>query len=298
MLQRLFSLILISFFIIIYFIINILSSLKQTIKERQVKIITMIDYEIVNKIIIDAGEIIQNTSAKNNIYTKGVADFVTKTDIEVQEFIMKELQYKFPNIGFLGEEKHINIKTGTSQWILDPIDGTTNYIYNYRHSAISLALRNNDEIIYGIVYNPFTKEMFTAFKGKGAYLDNQPIKVNDTTKMANALIAVGTSPYYKNMSKALFVKIQEIFSKSLDIRRTGSAALDLAYVACGRHDAYFEYKLKPWDYAAGYLLVKEAGGLVGNITGENISFENISDIIAGCSSELLEQLGDILVSVK
>ncbi len=256
----------------------------------------MINYETVRKIIIDAGEIIQNVPAENSIYTKGIADFVTKTDIEVQKFIMKKLQKIFPNIGFLGEEEQINIKTGSSQWILDPIDGTTNYIYKYQHSAISLALRNNNEILYGIVYNPFTKECFTAIKENGAYLNNQPIKVNNTYKMADALIATGTSPYHKDMASNLFIKIQEVFIKSLDIRRTGSAALDLAYVACGRHDAYFEYKLKPWDYAAGCLLVKEAGGLAENITEENISYENPSDIIAGCSSELLKQLHTILTN--
>lgn len=149
-------------------------------------------------------------------------------------------------------------------------------------------------IVFGIIYNPFTKEIFSAEQYKGAFLNDLPIHVNNTGILESSLIAVGTSPYYKHMASKVFNKIEKIFSKALDIRCTGSAALDLAYVACGRQDAYFEYQLKTWDYAAGSIIVEAAGGISKSIDEKVVSYEKISNIIACSNEKLLEEIMQIL----
>lgn len=180
------------------------------------------------------------------------------------------------------------------QWILDPIDGTTNYIYDYNHSAISLALRIGTEIAFGAIYNPFTEELFSTVQGEGAPLNDLPIHVNKVDRLDSALVAIGTSSYYKEIASEIFRKIEKVSVHALDIRRTGSAALDLAYVACGRQEAYFEYKLKPWDYAAGNFIVREAGGIVKGIGDTVISYEKSSDIIACANGKLMEEMLELL----
>lgn len=253
-----------------------------------------IDDKKVRKIVSEAGEIARKEAKHCEVFTKGRADFVTQTDLNIQTFIKESLQEVYPDIGFKGEEEKNKICTNETRWILDPIDGTTNYIYNYNHSAISLALRNKDETVFGVIYNPFTEELFSAIRGEGAFLNDLPICVNKGESLDAALVAVGTSPYYKEMAPGIFRKIEDIYSRSLDIRRTGSAALDLAYVACGRLDAYFEYRLQPWDYAAGNLIVMEAGGVVNSIHESVISYEQPSDIVACTNKELMKEMLEIL----
>lgn len=255
----------------------------------------MLDYTKIETIIRSAGDIMKSGILAEDIYVKGRADFVTEKDLEVQKFIFSELAKLYPEIGFIGEEEGKNIASASGmQWILDPIDGTTNYIYGYNMSAISLALKENNEIIFGIVYNPFADEMFKAVKGKGAFLNDVPIKVGRAENLTNALVAVGTSPYYKEMANMVFEKIRKIFEESLDIRRSGSAALDLAYVAAGRQDAYFEYNLKPWDYAAGCLMLEEAGGVVTDTEGKKLSYEDVAGVLACCNEKLYDEVMEIL----
>lgn len=255
----------------------------------------MIDYIKIETIIRDAGEIMKSGISSGDIYIKGRADFVTQKDLEVQNYIFGELNKLYPDIGFIGEEEGKNIANESGmQWILDPIDGTTNYIYGYNMSAISLALKDKDKIVFGIVYNPFTNELFKAIKDKGAYLNDKPIKVSNVNSLTNALVAVGTSPYYKDLSVEVFDKIRRLFEESLDIRRSGSAALDLAYVACGRQDAYFEYSLKPWDYAAGCLILEEAGGIVKDTEGKELTYEDIIGIVACCNQSIFDEVMKII----
>lgn len=254
----------------------------------------LIDYMKIKQVVIDASKMMVGKISQNNIFVKGIADFVTQTDLNIQTYIKKCLQELYPNIGFMGEEENGSTIVDGLQWILDPIDGTTNYIYNYNHSAISLALRDKTRIVFGMIYNPFTEEMFSAEQSKGAVLNDLPIHVNKTETLEKSLIAVGTSPYYKFISSDVFNKIEKVFNKALDIRRTGSAALDLAYVACGRQDAYFEYKLKPWDYAAGRIIIEEAGGVFRDIEKDDISYDTISDIIACSNEKLLYELLEML----
>lgn len=256
----------------------------------------MIDYKYIKTVIKEAGDIILASNDDIQIYEKGRADFVTDKDVEVQKYVYEHLTSRYPEIGFIGEETidHENV-SGDKQWILDPIDGTTNYIYGYNMSAISLALKDKDEIVLGIVYNPFTGEFFHAEKGKGAFLNEKRIYVSEKKSLKESLVAVGTSPYNKEMAEEVFSRIKNIYKNSLDIRRTGSAALDLAYVACQRQDAYFEYNLKPWDFAAGSLLVQEAGGVIYDIRGQKLSYDKNMDILACCDKRVMEEMLDILL---
>lgn len=223
-----------------------------------------VDMEQILKLIKETDRIIFDDEAASEITVKGAADYVTKVDMGVQDFLKKKLADRYPSIGFIGEEqKRFEPDPKGSYWILDPIDGTTNLIYHYGMSAVSLGLYENGRMTFGVVYNPFHKEMFTAVIGQGAYLNGGKISVSGTEQMSNALVAYGSSPYEKGHAHKLFEMFEHIFIACADFRRSGSAALDLCYVACGRQDAYIEQNLKPWDYAAGALILQEAGGSVG-----------------------------------
>ena len=210
-------------------------------------------------------KIIFDEAAVSDITVKGAADFVTRVDTAVQDFLQKELGDRYPQIGFIGEEQASFIAEPKGDyWILDPIDGTTNLIHHYNLSAVSLGLYEAGKITMGIVYNPFTKEMFTAVEGQGAYLNGGRIQVSDIDNLENAVVAYGSCPYDKGTAHEMFALFERIFLHCADFRRTGSAALDLCYIACGRQDGYLEQNLKPWDYAAGSLILQEAGGMVGD----------------------------------
>ena len=165
-------------------------------------------------------------------------------------------------------------------WILDPVDGTTNLIHDFRASALSLALWQDGDIRMGLVYQPYTEEMFTAVRGEGAFLNGVPIRVSAEDKLSNSLLSIGTSPYHKELADANFKKFAQVFKRCADIRRMGSAALELAYTACGRLDGFFERGLKPWDFGAGVLLVEEAGGQVTDFSGRPIDKTKPADILA------------------
>lgn len=242
----------------------------------------MIDIEEIKSIVLDAGTIFFDRVAAARQKEKGNADFVTDVDFAVQEYIYAKLIEKFPDYQFMGEEKsNEEIDENGTFWVLDPVDGTTNLIHDYQNSAISLALVTKGEVVLGIVYNPFHKEMFWAKKGEGCYLNSVQVHVSDAKDLSESLISIGTSPYYKEMAEENFHIFREIFLASQDIRRCGAASLDMAYVACGRIEAYMERKLKLWDYAAGRLLIEEAGGVVVNYKGENIDIDYEADILAG-----------------
>jgi myo-inositol-1(or 4)-monophosphatase len=211
---------------------------------------------------------------------KGPADFVTRIDLSVQEYLIKELDRLHPHIQVMAEEKENEIDASKPFWILDPIDGTTNLVHDYRHSAVSLALHEAGKIRFGIVYNPFSGETFHAEEGKGAFLNGERIRVSGGKELGRSLIMVGTASYYKHIKDLVFEEIFRVYSSCSDIRRTGAAALDLAYVACGRVEGFFERSLKPWDVAAGMLLIREAGGKVSGYSGEELKLERLVDIVA------------------
>ena len=225
-----------------------------------------------------------------HVKEKGLADYVTQVDIAVQNFLKKELFALAPDIQFLGEETGLQEIKGGSLLILDPVDGTTNLMHDYQHSVVSLALCRQGEIVMGIVYQPYTEELFWAQEGKGAWLNEDRIFVSSTKELGKSLITIGTSPWKHELADKNFEMFKQIFLRCSDIRRTGSAALDLAYVACGRTEAYVERDLKPWDFAAGVLLVKEAKGTVTDYRGGEIDITAPSQIVAGNG-----HIGELLV---
>ena len=192
---------------------------------------------------------------------EGHANFVTNIDRRVQAYLEKALTKLLPGSLFIGEEKDNSDLTDAPTWIVDPLDGTTNMIHDYRLSAVSIALCEKKEPVAGVIWQPYTRELFYAEKGGGAYLNGRPIHVSDTP-YSRALVAVGTAPYYEELQKPGMAMALNFLHDCADLRRSGSAAMDLAYLACGRLDIFFELRLKPWDYAAGSLILQEAGGMI------------------------------------
>lgn len=251
---------------------------------------TNINMEQVINIVKEASKLFADREAAEHTTVKGKADFVTEVDVAVQNYIQERLEQLYPQIQFLSEEKNNeDVDKNGLVWVLDPVDGTTNLIHDYKASVISLALMEQGKPIVGIVYNPYNKELFTAKAGEGCYCNGKKVTVSSVTKMEDCLIAIGTSPYYKEMAKKNFTVFEKLFCDCQDIRRTGSAALDLAYVASGRIEGYFERSLKIWDFAAGSLLVKEAGGVIVNYQGEEAKMDMVGDIVAG-NQEVVMQL--------
>ena len=210
---------------------------------------------------------------------EGHANFVTNIDCMVQEYLEKALTQLLPGSRFIGEEKENQMLTDEPTWIVDPLDGTTNMIHDYHQSAVSIALCTSRKPVIGLIWQPYTKELFYAEAGGGAFLNDQPIHVADT-EFRNALVAVGTAPYYEELEKASMAMALDFLHECADIRRSGSAAVDLAYLACGRHDVFFEMRLKPWDYAAGSLIVQEAGGVFRMPLSDELNYDLSTAILA------------------
>lgn len=223
---------------------------------------------------------VENREMADQVKEKGLADYVTQVDTNIQKFLSEELQKMSPDIQLLGEEEGLHEMSGDTYWILDPIDGTTNLIHDYQHSTVSLGLYQKGEIVLGIVYDPFRDDVYHAEKGKGSFLNGAPIHVSSAGTLGDTIIAIGTAPYDKSLAKENFPRFQRIFERCQDIRRTGSAALDLAYVACGRTGGFFEAKLQPWDFAAGMLLVTEAGGAITDFAGEPLDLLRPGSVLA------------------
>ena len=219
--------------------------------------------EKASKILIkDFGEI-----EKLQVSKKGPSDFVTNSDIKTEKIIIDELKKAKPNYSILSEEKGIeNNKDKNNTWIIDPIDGTINYLHGVPHFAISIALKSYDQIIAGLIYDPIKDEMFYAEKNNGAYFNNQRIKVSKKNKIEDCLFVAGGKIDYGD---------------ELLVRNSGCAALDMAYVASGRYDGYFQKNLNLWDIAAGIIIVEEAGGILNEI---NLSSINNVKIIASNNS--------------
>lgn len=234
-----------------------------------------------------------NRERAGHIKTKGRADYVTQVDTDIQNFLARELGSRFPDIQFLGEEEGLHEMSGDTYWILDPIDGTTNLIHDYQHSVVSLALCEKGEITMGVVYDPFREDVYYAQKGKGSFLNGSPIHVSEAESLSETIVSVGTSPYDRELSEQNFQRIRRVFDSAQDIRRTGTAAMDLAYVACGRTGGFFEPRLSPWDFAAGQLLVREAGGMVTDFAGETLNLLARGSVVAS-NGKIHEELRGLL----
>jgi myo-inositol-1(or 4)-monophosphatase len=219
-----------------------------------------------------AGSIINRAALEGGGYevrTKRANDFVTKVDHAAEAAIIETVRKAYPDHAVLAEESGDSAGQAEYQWIIDPLDGTTNFIHGFPQYCVSIAVRHRDALAHGVIYDPVTNELFTASKGRGAYLNDRRIRVSKCLRLADAL--VGTGFPFKEMERVdLYTKqLRAMMTSSAGIRRAGAAALDLAYVACGRLDAFWEMGLSAWDMAAGALMILEAGGLVGNLQGED-----------------------------
>lgn len=211
----------------------------------------------------------KNKFSRDKIESKGLHDFVSYVDKQSEKELVIKLSKLIPEAGFIAEEG-TSTKTGdTYNWIIDPLDGTTNFIHNIYPFAISIALKENDNIVIGVIYEIGLDEMFYAWKNGKAYLNETEIHVSETSKLKDCFIATGF-PYYDFERIDGFMESMKYFMENTPgLRRLGSAATDLAYVACGRFDAFYEYSLSPWDVAAGAFIVQQAGGKVSDFSGGN-----------------------------
>ena len=224
------------------------------------------------KAVRKAGALLTDQSAIRNIWAKSETDFVTNVDVTVQETLKAQLVSLAPEIQFMGEEQdNSRLDWNRPCWLLDPVDGTTNLIHSFQHSAISLALAEGGQILFGVVYNPYSGECFTARRGQGAFCNGSPIRVSGADRLEDSLLCAGTVPGRRELADKAFCQMRNLYNVCQDIRRTGCASLDLCWVACGRLDGYVELFLQPWDYAAGLLIVNEAGGRITAPDGSPLS---------------------------
>lgn len=234
-----------------------------------------------------AGQIINRASNDLDLLkvsAKQPNDFVTEVDRAAEAIIIETLQEAYPSYGILAEESGETAGKGSGeteyQWIIDPLDGTTNFIHGMPQYAVSIALTKGGIIDQGVVFDPNRNELFTASKGGGAFLNERRIRVSRRLKLQDSLIGTGF-PYreFKHIDTYLSI-FKELSQKTAGLRRPGAASLDLAYIACGRYDGFWEFGLSPWDMAAGALLISEAGGLVSDLRGE-ANYLETGNLIAG-----------------
>jgi myo-inositol-1(or 4)-monophosphatase len=218
----------------------------------------------------EAGELLKSRlNTPHSIDYKGVINLVTEADRMSEALILDRIRQNFPDHSVLAEESPARENNSIYRWIIDPLDGTTNYAHSYPVFCVSMALEQEGRVIAGVVYNPMLDELFLAEKGKGAWLNGQRISVSDTSDLSRSLLATGF-PYDIRESEHNNLNYFNVMIKEVQaIRRAGSAALDMAYVAAGRFDGFWELKLMPWDTAAASLLIQEAGGNVSDLSGQS-----------------------------
>jgi myo-inositol-1(or 4)-monophosphatase len=230
--------------------------------------------------------------SRSDIDLKRASDFVTRIDKESEKIIINNIKERFPYHHILAEESIHEKETGEYRWIIDPLDGTTNYIHGYPVFSISIALEYRKEIILGVIFDPIRNELFTAEKGRGAFLNEKLIKISSVASMQESLITTGFPFRKKDLIDPYLELFKNIFHKVTDLRRAGSAAIDLAYLACGRCEGFFEIGLSPWDIAAGAIMIKEAGGFVTDFSG-GTDYLLTGNIVAGIPAVHEELLVDV-----
>ncbi|MFT5206590.1 MAG: myo-inositol-1(or 4)-monophosphatase [Candidatus Omnitrophota bacterium] len=236
---------------------------------------------VVRTACLEAAKVLKKNYGKitnANIQTKAKNDFVTFVDKKSQDILINHLSKAFPTHGFKAEEKGF-VKEADHTWVIDPVDGTTNFIYQIPAFCISIALRSHGVMVYGAVYDPLHDEWFEAAKGQGSTLNKKAIHVSRARTLSNSLLATGFPFRCKDRFKPYQQSFSKFFHQARGMRRLGSAALDLCYTACGRFEGYWELGLKEWDSAAGSLIVTEAGGVVTDFKGGQ-TFLNSGDTLA------------------
>ena len=213
------------------------------------------------------------------ITSKALNDFVSDVDLQAEAEILKIIRKAYPDHAIMAEESG-NHEGDDNQWIIDPLDGTTNFLHGFPQFAVSIALRHKGRLEHGVIYDPVSQELFTASRGGGAYLNNHRMRVSNAKGLKGALLGTGFPFKQPQHLDAYLGTFKALHTDTAGIRRAGSAALDLAYVAAGRLDGFWEIGLSPWDMAAGVLLIQEAGGLTGDFSGGH-DFMNSGNIVAG-----------------
>lgn len=251
--------------------------------------IRLLPLDEMESLIREAGEIMRSVpdEVRNNPESKeGSANFVTAYDVKVQEFLKAGLTKLFPDAHFFAEEDGESTQTIGKGYtfIIDPIDGTTNFMCGYDHSAVSVGLLLDGQPIFGGIYDPYRDEYFCAVAGQGATRNGQPIRVSDRP-VSRAIVSIGSAPYRKDtLSETMIAMTADLFRTFADFRRSGSAALDICHVACGRLDAFCEPVLSPWDYAAGSVILAEAGGISTNFAGKPLDLSAPSSCVFGSAA--------------
>ena len=227
------------------------------------------------------------------VSTKGPGDFVTSADKRTEKILIEEIQKAHPEHGIITEETGIINKSNVEKkWIIDPIDGTMNFLNGIPQFAISIAYEEKGEIICGVIFNPILNEMFVAEKGNGAYLNNSRIRVSNKKKIKNALLVTGGPKGNSKIKNKIFSEYINVSNNVSNVRKFGSAALDMAYVACGRFDGYWQRELNYWDVAAGIIILKEAGGLINFF--EDDENNPLKKNIIACNSNIHNELLDLI----
>ena len=240
----------------------------------------------VEALVFDCGAYLMQAREQlleEHVHFKDKHNLVTHADLECEKRLIEGLSKLCPQAAFQSEEGVVVGVSKGLRWIIDPLDGTTNFVHNLPFYSISIALAQDDDLLLGVVYAPCTREMFSAVKGAGSFLNGASIRASDQEHLEDALLATGF-PYYRfDRMEEYMTSLGQLMRQCRGLRRLGSAALDLAYVACGRFDAYFEHNLQPWDVAAGILLVREAGGVVRGIR-EGVNPLHGTEIVASGSA--------------
>ncbi len=238
--------------------------------------------------VLSAASIMQNTDF--SLEVKGEKEnLVTTNDKKIQEFLYSELRKIVSGSGFLGEESVTSFNEAEYVWIVDPIDGTNNYVRGMRDCAVSVALERKGELILGVVYSPFTDELFSAEKGQGAFLNGKPIYVSDKS-FDKGILCTAFSLYKKSLADICINIVRDMYAECMDFRRFGSAAMELCYLASGKCDLYFEICVHPWDYAAAAVVLREAGGFICALNQMPPSTRKATPIIAANTEENLRKI--------
>jgi myo-inositol-1(or 4)-monophosphatase len=254
----------------------------------QINLITRACMKASRSLIRDFGEL-ENLQ----VSSKGPGDFVSSADKRTEKTIIEELQKAHPEYGIVTEETGIINKSNIkNRWIIDPIDGTINFLNGIAQFAISIAYEENNEIICGVIFNPITNEMFCAEKGNGAYLNNTRIRVSNKKKLKDALLVTGGPNGASKIKNKIYSEYINVSNNVSSVRKFGSAALDMAYVACGRFDGYWQRELNYWDIAAGVIILREAGGFT-DFFEDDISFPLKKNVLAS-NSDIHQELKELI----
>ena len=246
------------------------------------------------EIVRSGGKLIREHNTRpRNIRFKGSNDLVTETDEAVEILLKKKLAYLLPESDFLAEESSGMVQPGRMTWVIDPLDGTTNFAHGLPFVACSVALWCESQVVLGAVYLPLLDEFFLARRDGGATLNNLPIQVSASTELSQSLVATGFPYDINKYLQDILNNLEQVLPRTRGVRRPGSAALDLAYVACGRYDGFYEQALKPWDTAAGMLLVTEAGGRVSRYD-EDMPYVLGADSILATNGRIHSKLAELL----